>query len=237
LEYLSFLVGADITPNEFWEAFAEKVIPLSNGKIFIPSFVEFQYRGDLNPNNRVHASVLSELAKHGINCQTLKPTESIEPPDLAEVEYADFREITKGHASPLQGAKDKDKDKDKDKKKDKEQDKEKEKARARSFDFQAIYAKYPRKMGKQKGFEKLKRDVKTEAAFQALEQAVSRFVAHHAKARTEGEFIPHFSTWVSSWRDWCDPETGTDVVLKESEVERMARLEREIFGDNQEFGP
>lgn len=60
-------------------------------KWFIPDFIEFQY-GVLNPDNRVHNSILQILKKYKIKPLT----------------------------SPLQGAIDKDKDKDLDKDKDKE---------------------------------------------------------------------------------------------------------------------
>lgn len=88
-----------------------------------------------------------------------------------------------------------------------------------AFDLESVYQKYPRKLGKQKGFEKLKRDVKTEADYQALDQAVTRFVKHHEEKQTEAQFIPHFSTWVSSWRDWLDPEIGTASVKAAGDID------------------
>mgnify|MGYP001590742199 FL=1 len=64
--------------------FEDRVVKISDEKWLIKKFVNFQY-GDLNPNNRVHASVISILSKEG---------------------------ACKGLARGLQGAKDKDKDKD-----------------------------------------------------------------------------------------------------------------------------
>jgi hypothetical protein len=73
--------------------FGDKIHVVNGGsKWFIPDFIDFQY-GNLNPQNRVHQSVIQILEKYKIKPLT----------------------------SPLQGAKDKDKDKDKDKEKDKEQ--------------------------------------------------------------------------------------------------------------------
>jgi len=76
------------------------------------------------------------------------------------------------------------------------------------FDLKSLYEKYPRKLGKAKGLAKASRDVKTEADFQALAVAITRFVEFHKKAGTEEKFIPHFSTFMSAWRDWTEPETG-----------------------------
>jgi len=69
-----------------------RAIELRSGKWFLPGFVDFQY-GELNPANKVHASVIFILKKEGA--------------------WKDLK-------SPLQGAKDKDKDKEKDKDKDKD---------------------------------------------------------------------------------------------------------------------
>jgi len=72
-----------------------RIYVLNGGrKWFIKPFVEFQY-GVLNPNNRVHQSVIEELKREGA-----------------------YKYLT----SPIQGAKDKDKDIDKDKDKDKDID-------------------------------------------------------------------------------------------------------------------
>lgn len=70
----------------------ERIVSLNCGsKWLIKDFVVFQY-GELNPDNKAHASVISILEREG---------------------------IFKGLASPLQGAKDKDTDKDTVKDKDK----------------------------------------------------------------------------------------------------------------------
>lgn len=83
--------------------FKDRIIEIDGGeKWFIPGFVEFQY-GELNPNNRAHASVISILRKYNL----LDDLNRIQAP------YKDL-------ASPLQGAKDKDMDKDKDKDMDKD---------------------------------------------------------------------------------------------------------------------
>ena len=86
------------------EAFKDRIISIQDGnKWFLPSFIEHQYKCDmenLNPENKVHKSVIDILKKEG---------------------------LYEGLASPMQGAKEQDKDKDKKLDKEKEQDKGKPK--------------------------------------------------------------------------------------------------------------
>lgn len=93
---LSFFVGEEVTDEEVTAAFGDKIERVKYDKFLIQAFIDFQY-GTLNPENRVHLSVISKLEKEGAN---------------------------KGLKRTLKGPKDKDKDKDKDL--DKEKDKEKE---------------------------------------------------------------------------------------------------------------
>lgn len=83
---LEFFVGRTIPLDRLVAAFGEKVRRVGD-KLVLGGFADFQY-GDLNPENRVHKSVLNRLEKLSQNKDLL---------------------------SPLEGAKDKDTDKDKDK--------------------------------------------------------------------------------------------------------------------------
>lgn len=91
-EIAQIYLGIDMPVNEktaleLFNKGEERIKVLNGGsKWLILPFIDFQY-GTLNPENRVHSSVLSVLSKEG------------------------FKVL----ASPLQRAKDKDKDKDKDK--------------------------------------------------------------------------------------------------------------------------
>ena len=93
IEVAQIKIGEKINIDEAVEQFGERVIRISEDKLFIPDFVEFQY-GVLNVQNRAHKSVIDILTKYNLVDEYFK---------------------IKGHISPLQGAKDKDKDKDKDK--------------------------------------------------------------------------------------------------------------------------
>jgi hypothetical protein len=111
-EVAQLFVGKDMpidenTALELFNAGEDRVIPFADGlKWWLPSCVEFQY-GELNPGNRVHASVLSIIEKNGLERAKEGPSKG----------------LSKGLIRPKEGCKDKDKDKYKDKDKDKDEDK------------------------------------------------------------------------------------------------------------------
>lgn len=72
------------------------------------------------------------------------------------------------------------------------------------FVFDEVYFQYPRKLGKAEGLKRLTKEIKTEEDFEKLKSAVQSFAKHHKKIKTEEKFIPYFSTWTSSWRDWLE---------------------------------
>jgi hypothetical protein len=108
------------------------------------------------------------------------------------------------------------------------------------FDFSQAYQSYPRKMGKSEGIKRLNKEIRTEAEVQLLLQAVDRFKAHHEKEGTQKKFIPYFSTFVSHWRDWLDPDIGkTQQELKpvqsveeilEEDRKRKLKIEEDLRG-------
>lgn len=90
LEVAGIRIGEAFNEDDVLEKFGEKIQVIDGGeKWFVQDFIDFQY-GTLNPENRVHQSVINLLTKGHI-----KPL-----------------------ISPIEGAKDKDKEKDKDKDKD-----------------------------------------------------------------------------------------------------------------------
>ena len=95
LDIAGIRLGMDLDEAKALEAMCGAVVEVEPGKWWLKDFVEFQY-GDLNPENRVHESVIKRLRSVKLWSEN------------------------KGLVSPLQGAKDKDKDKDKEKEKEKE---------------------------------------------------------------------------------------------------------------------
>lgn len=88
LDVAQIRMGMELDPAQAIEKLGGAVVPIDGGsKWFLPDFVTFQY-GNLNPLNRVHASVISQLSRYGLYDEK------------------------KGLVSPLKGAKDKEKEKD-----------------------------------------------------------------------------------------------------------------------------
>jgi hypothetical protein len=89
----------------------------------------------------------------------------------------------------------------------------------------AIYSNfYPRKEGKQKGIQIAAKDIKTDSDLMAFERAVIRYKDHCAKNATQPKYIKHFSSFTQSWREWCDPETGSASNSVDAMMDEMRRL-------------
>jgi hypothetical protein len=106
LAFANMVMGLAITEKDYLTHLAPKLIRIDSDKVFIPSFIEFQYE-ELSEDCKPHRAVIRRLRKHGIDPKTLTLSK--------EVPY------------PLDTLKDKDKEKDKEQ--DQEQDQEKEQDR------------------------------------------------------------------------------------------------------------
>jgi len=82
--------------------------------------------------------------------------------------------------------------------------------RAKPSDFESVYRLFPKKEGKTRGLEYLaKKAPLGDANYLAdLETAAVNYSEHVRKAGTDRKYIKLFSTWVTEWRDWLDPQTG-----------------------------
>lgn len=96
LDVASTRLGIRLDETKAIEELCGSVEVVKPGKWYVRDFVAFQY-GDLNPANRVHASVIARLESLNIDLKKEEPNKDL--------------------ISPLQGAKDKDKDKELDKEK------------------------------------------------------------------------------------------------------------------------
>lgn len=72
-----------------------------------------------------------------------------------------------------------------------------------------IYSIYPKKVGKKRGWSKLKTILNKDSAFENLKTAISNYTEHCAKNKTEPKFIKQFDTFLGCWEDWLDSTTGT----------------------------
>ena len=95
-----FQIGNAVEEKHFTEL-GDRLQRLPNGKLWIPKFIRFQF-GELNPESRVHTSVIKLLDFHNIQY----------PINSLSIGYV------KGSDTPKDKDKDKDKDRDKEKKKD-----------------------------------------------------------------------------------------------------------------------
>lgn len=181
-------LGNKITIDDVEKAFRGQ-IQVSDDKLFIPAFIDFQYKctfNELNPENKVHKSIIVRLNR------------------------LDFKPL----GAFAQGAKDKDKEKDKEL--DKELDKDKEKGEKLKFDFDGVYRIYPLKKGKQKGLDKCKAQIKTNDDFNSLMVAVHRYSSECQKEGREARYIKHFDTFMGSWRDYSDDDVGQCSIIEQS---------------------
>ncbi|MEM6979236.1 MAG: hypothetical protein AAF539_06165 [Planctomycetota bacterium] len=69
-------IGFEINWDDFVEQCAGRVQKIEPGKFWIKSFVDFQY-GELNPENRVHKSVLTRLKKLGLSSPLRGPSKGV----------------------------------------------------------------------------------------------------------------------------------------------------------------
>lgn len=73
LEVAGLRVGEEFKEKEVLNIFKDNVIPIdSDEKWFVPKFIEFQY-GELNPESRVHQSVIKILDKYNLNQKDKSP--------------------------------------------------------------------------------------------------------------------------------------------------------------------
>lgn len=214
LETMSHFIGQRISMDEISDNF--KVVIFNEDKIFIPSFIAFQY-GDLDDASRVHLSVVKRLKSLGLWNSETNSYLTLSIP------------LAKGYLT-LQ---DKDKDKEQDKDKDKEQDKAKE-GKPKKADFERVYREhYPRKEGKDKGIERCLFQIKTWDDFELFERSVIAYKNQCELDRTEKKYIKHFSSFMSSWRGCLDHDYGqgfSPTTASTDEVERLVAEKKARMG-------
>lgn len=106
-----------------------------------------------------------------------------------------------------------------------------------TLDFDSIYAKYPRKQGKSLGMKKCKAQIKTAVRFDLLNKALGNFASYHRRMGTEPQFLPHFSTFMTSWEDWLAQDAGTVRLGGQSEETTQEYLARARAREEEESWP
>lgn len=91
------------------------------------------------------------------------------------------------------------------------------------FDFDLIYSKYPKKVGKQKGLKTFKVQIKTQSEYDSLSLATDNYIAHIKNSITDPKYIKQFDTFMNCWRDWADSETGKTNIEMENTSQSLLR--------------
>jgi len=86
------------------------------------------------------------------------------------------------------------------------------------FDFEILYKQYPRKEGKQSGMKICRREITTPELFGLLDKAIQQYAAHCRASGTERRFIKQFSTFMACWRDYLEPDFGSDPGFSKSKL-------------------
>ena len=74
------------------------------------------------------------------------------------------------------------------------------------FDFEAVYALYPRKEGRKKGLQRCRSQIKTREKYDALLRAVKNYSAKV----TDPQYLKHFDSFMGCWEDYAD---GSPALL------------------------
>lgn len=87
------------------------------------------------------------------------------------------------------------------------------------------FSLYPRKIGKTKGISKLLSSMKSDEDLALLEKSIKNYAEH--VAGKSPEYIKHFSTFASEWRDWVDAKKELSSEESKRSGEEEARIKRE----------
>jgi hypothetical protein len=162
---------------------------------------------------------LGELIdRFGSRIQILPGGEQLFIPGFIEFQYGELHPESKPHQSVISRLKDKGLWKGytegSDTPKDKDKDKDTEEA---NFSFEALYQKYPRKVGKTKGMAICHKSIKSQEDFTLLDRAIDAYRNEIAREKTEPKFVKHFSTFMNCWRDYAQgPPTAKLSAFAES---------------------
>lgn len=90
------------------------------------------------------------------------------------------------------------------------------------FDFESVYRRYPKKIGKSKGIKKLATEIKTLEDFEKLIVAVENY--GQSRRGQDPKYTKHFSTFANEWRDWIEftPEPSLPATPNNPAYRRMA---------------
>lgn len=189
-EVMAIRTGVKVDEVKFKEWFGQKVIKFDGNKFFIPSFFEFQY-GSSKEGFRAKQSALASLQKYGLvdtqgtlNEHLVETQVSVHEQSVDCLSISSSKSKSSSNTGSAEGAAD----------------------RASPEDYEAVYEKYPKKVGKSDGLKKLKKLCPTKSELAEFQRAMLTYVA---KCKETDTFLKQFDTFVNwSWRDCLDPGYG-----------------------------
>lgn len=78
----------------------------------------------------------------------------------------------------------------------------------RKLDYESLYQKYPRKMGKLRGMQWLKNNCRSQKKLDYIHSCLENYKSQIETEAREDEFIMYFSSWLPIHSDW---EKKTDT--------------------------
>ena len=198
----SFIIGTTIT-RESLAAFGDRLVELPSGRIWIESFIAFQY-GKLSRECRPHQRVLEALEKHGIGYQDgacfVPGVRDSEPKSISTLSDTLSHRVS----NTLE-------EEDKDKEGEGVQ-RENEKGNREASSFAEFWAEYPKKVSK--GFaEKAWKQGSCGKLLPRILEALRVAKVGAAGTKEGGQFIPHPATWIRArgWEDEHPPVTANSA--------------------------
>lgn len=207
LETLKHFTGTRVTIADIKNAFGDRVTILSDNKLFVRTFFEFQY-GTSKEGFKAKVSALRELEKYGLvdssgNLLNSNPECSELSMDCLSISNSKGKSNSKSIVTVL------------------------------NFDFEAAYALYPKRIKGPKAEERFHEQIKSQQDFDDLLASLRHYVAmlalpENSYRQPKGTFEAFLGTKTSGffWRDFIAPESCLPSTQKgsiESWADRMLR--------------
>lgn len=84
-----------------------------------------------------------------------------------------------------------------------------------AFDFESLWALYPRQEGKKEAMRHLKASVGTEEQFSACRRAIGNYKAKLARERTDPKYVMQGKTFFNNWQDYENYKGGENHERKD----------------------
>lgn len=73
-----------------------------------------------------------------------------------------------------------------------------------NFDFESLYAEFPRKEGKAAGMKKCISRIKSKKAFDRLQLAIKNYNLYIYEKDIAPQYVKKFGNWMEDWEEWAE---------------------------------